>query len=64
MIGNYENRNPFSVSEDTIVLPNLTNVRYKNENGLFMLCSQSYIEDNSPSIKQYVIPKECKRTIQ
>lgn len=65
MIYNYEKDwNPFSVKENILVLPNLTNIRYKNQNGLFMLYADPHIEDKSISINKYLIPKGYKKTIQ
>ena len=64
MIYNYERKNPFTVPENTIVLLDLTNIRYRNQNGLFMVYSQPHIEDKSVSIKKYLIPKEYKEPIQ
>lgn len=60
----YSDKNPFNIEENLLVLPNQVNVRYRNQNGLFVIYAKPYIEDLSNIYCKYIIPKEYKKPIQ
>lgn len=47
----------------TLLVPNLTDVRYKSQNGLFVYYPQPWIEDDSYLVAKYIIPARAKDTI-
>lgn len=54
------------ISQDyqSYIIPKLTNVRYKNQNGLFTICSNPTEEFNNRNIlKKYIIPSHMKASI-
>ena len=44
----------------TLLIPNLTDVRYKSQNGLFVYYPQPWIEDDSYLVAKYIIPARAK----
>ena len=47
----------------TLLLPNLTDVRYKNQNGLFVLYPEPWKENFEKISTKYIIPAERKKNI-
>ena len=47
----------------TLLIPNVTNVRYKNQNGLFVLYPEPWKEDFEHISSKYIIPATYKRNI-
>lgn len=58
-----EKQDIFSFHKETILKPNLTNVRYKNQNGLFILYSKPWQENTSYINHRYIIPSTSKKEI-
>lgn len=56
--------NPFKVKENITVLPNQLNVRYRNQNGLFVIYATPYVEDLSKVLNRFIIPAKYKLPIQ
>lgn len=48
----------------TLLVPNLTDVRYKSQNGLFVYYPQPWLEDNSYLVAKYIIPASAKDHIR
>lgn len=55
---------PFNIKENLMVLPNQMNVRYRNQNGLFIIYAKPHIEDLSKVVNRFIIPAQYKRPIQ
>jgi len=55
--------NPQSLTENFLVLPSQTHIRYRNQNGLFMIYAQPNVEDLSKIYAKYIIPHQFKRNI-
>lgn len=53
----------FSFPEITLLVPNMTDVRYKNQNGLFVLYPEPWKENIKHIHKKYVVPAQYKRDI-
>lgn len=53
----------FSFPSVTILQPNLTDIRYKNQNGLFILYPEPWIENTNNINFKYIIPYNSKKTI-
>lgn len=47
----------------TLLYPNLTDVRYKNQNGLFVLYPEPWKENFERISTKYIIPAGCKKNI-
>lgn len=47
----------------TLLIPNITDIRYKNQNGLFVLYPEPWKENVEHITTKYVIPAESKRGI-
>jgi len=47
----------------TLLVPNLTDVRYKSQNGLFVYYPQPWMEDDSYLVAKYIIPARAKTLI-
>ena len=47
----------------TLLVPNLTDVRYKSQNGLFVYYPKPWIEDDSYLVAKYIIPASAKGLI-
>lgn len=47
----------------TLLYPNLTDVRYKNQNGLFVLYPEPWEENFERISTKYIIPAACKKNI-
>lgn len=47
----------------TLLVPNLTDVRYKNQNGLFVLYPEPWKENFECIYAKYIIPAQCKKNI-
>lgn len=52
-----------SFPDTTLLIPNITDVRYKNQNGLFVLYPEPWKENVEHITTKYIIPAECKRSI-
>lgn len=50
----------FSYTEIALLAPNMTNVRYKNQNGLFFLYPKPWKENYQSVTDKYIIPANCK----
>lgn len=55
--------NIFSFQHLTMLRPNLTDVRYKNQNGLFLLYPKPWQEDLSFVQERFIIPARAKKSI-
>lgn len=55
--------NIFEVEENFIIIPNLTHIRYKNQNGLFMLYSSPNQEHLTGVMSRFIIPSDKKKGI-
>lgn len=65
IIYQYENGwDPFKIKENMIVIPNQTNIRYRNQNGLFIIYAEPHIENLSSITTQFIIPAKSKKDIQ
>lgn len=53
----------FSFPAITLLVPNLTDVRYKNQNGLFVLYPEPWKENFERIYAKYIIPAQCKKDI-
>lgn len=58
-----ETQDVFSFPAETILQPNLTDLRYKNQNGLFILYPQPWQENTSHIFHRYIIPSKSKKLI-
>ena len=47
----------------TVLTPNLTDVRYKNQNGLFLLYPQPWKEEMEHIEQRFIIPAPAKKSI-
>ena len=47
----------------TLLVPNITDVRYKNQNGLFVLYPEPWKENLDHISNKYLIPAHCKKEI-
>lgn len=54
----------FTFDKETILLPNITDIRYKNQNGLFTLFPKPWQENSHPLYAKYIIPANSKPTIK
>lgn len=52
-----------SFPHTTVLIPNMTDIRYKNQNGLFVLYPEPWKENVEHVTTKYTIPAECKRNI-
>lgn len=55
---------PFEVKQLAWVVPNLNNIRYKHQDGLFTLHSVPNVEDLSKVHKKYIIPQQFRNSIR
>lgn len=62
-IFNEENDDILDFPHITLLYPNLTDVRYKNQNGLFVLYPEPWKENFEWISTKYIIPAGCKRDI-
>lgn len=53
----------FSYSGVALLVPNMTNVRFKNQNGLFFLYPKPWKENYQSVTNKYIIPSGCKEQI-
>lgn len=53
----------FSFPAITLLVPNLTDVRYKNQNGLFVLYPEPWKENFERIYAKYIIPAQFKKNI-
>ena len=47
----------------TLLVPDITDIRYKNQNGLFVLYPEPWKENFEHITTKYIIPAECKKDI-
>lgn len=60
---NEERYDILSFPSITLLKPNMTDVRYKNQNGLFVLYPKPWEESFEKISTRYIIPSSCKRGI-
>ena len=60
---NEERNDILSFPSITLLKPNMTDVRYKNQNGLFVLYPKPWKEAFDHISTRYIIPFNCKRSI-
>lgn len=60
---NEETDDIFTFPAITLLVPNMTDVRYKNQNGLFVLYPKPWAEAFENVSTRYIIPSNCKRGI-
>ncbi len=60
---NEETDDIFAFPAITLLAPNMTDVRYKNQNGLFVLYPKPWEEAFDNVSTRYIIPANCKRGI-
>lgn len=60
---NEERNDILSFPSITLLKPNITDVRYKNQNGLFVLYPKPWEEAFENVSTRYIIPSSCKRGI-
>lgn len=58
-----ENSDIFAFSYITLLYPDMTDVRYKNQNGLFILYPEPWKENFEHIHAKYIVPENCKRNI-
>ena len=63
MVFDNDKHNMLSFPHLTILTPNLTDVRYKNQNGLFLLYPQPWKEEMDHLYQKFIIPAVAKRHI-
>lgn len=62
-IFNKETHDIFSFPRESILIPDLTDMRYKNQNGLFVLYPKPWIESTEHISYKFIIPASSKRII-
>ena len=60
---NPDKHDVFTFEDYTILLPNITDVRYKNQNGLFILYPKPWSDDFDQISVKYIIPAKAKSNI-
>lgn len=60
---NDETDDIFAFQAITLLVPNMTDVRYWNQNGLFVLYPKPWEEAFDNVLFRYIIPSSCKRNI-
>lgn len=60
---NPDKHDVFTFEDYTILLPNITDVRYKNQNGLFILYPKPWIDGFDKISVKFIIPAEAKSNI-
>ena len=60
---NEETDDIFAFPDITLLVPNMTDVRYWNQNGLFVLYSNPWEEAFDNVLFRYIIPSSCKKNI-
>lgn len=63
IIFNEENDDILAFPHITLMYPNLTDVRYRNQNGLFVLYPEPWKENFEKISTKYIIPAACKKNI-
>ncbi|MEG2317519.1 MAG: FRG domain-containing protein [Rikenellaceae bacterium] len=58
-----DSNNVFTAEYQSYIVPKLTNIRYKNQNGLFTICSNPTQEFSNNVFKKYIVVANSKKTI-